>query len=249
MVPFQISPSACTSAPGGVEAVVGVVQRVACRSSSRGSRSRCCRWRRRRRPRRCRRCCSRGELVLAGDQVAPRLAHRAALLGGDALVGAGDHAVADGVGVLVADDAHVEAAVGARGVEGAGDRLEEVLVGDAGRAVLERDLVGVVAAEEARAAAGDGAGLGVADLLVAGDAAAAAVVELQVVVLLGEAEVVGVVVHPVVRDEQVVDRGVDVVAAGHELRGVAPAVVPGVGELRRCSRGSGRPAPGPCRPG
>ena len=34
-------------------------------------------------------------------------------------------------------------------------------------------------------------------------AAAAEVVDLQVVVLLGEAQVVGVVVHPVVRDEQV----------------------------------------------
>ena len=108
-----------------------------------------------------------GELELAGHQVRPGLAHGAALLGGQALVGAADHAVGDGVGVLVADDAHVQAAVGARGVEGAGDGLEEVLVGDAGDAVLQRDLVGVVTTEVRRGAAGEGAGLDVADLRVA----------------------------------------------------------------------------------
>ena len=109
----------------------------------------------------------------------------------------------DRVGVLVADDAHVEPAVGARGVERAGDRLEQVLVGDARNAVLERDLVGVVATQVRRLTAGERAGLHVADLGVAVDASAADVVELEVVVPLGEAEGVGVVVHPVVGDEQV----------------------------------------------
>ena len=164
------------------------------------------------------------EHVLAGRQVAPRLAHRTALLGRDALVGPADHPVADRVGVLVADDAHVQATVGARCVERAGDRLEEVLVRDAGRAVLERDLVGVVATEVRRLAAGQGAGLGVADLLVAVDATAAQVVELHVVVGLGEAQVVGVVVHPVVGHEEVRDGRVDVRAARGELgRGRSPS--------------------------
>ena len=176
------------------------------------------------------------EQVLAGRQVTPGLAHRAALLGGDALVGPADHPVADRVGVLVADDAHVEAAVGAGGVERAGERLEEVLVGDAGDAVLQRDLVGVVAAEERRLAAGEGTGLHVADLgvVAAGRVVVAAeVVDLQVVVLLGEAEVVGEVVHPVVGDEQVGHRGVDVVARRVQLRRVALGVVPRVGEVGR----------------
>ena len=59
---------------------------------------------------------------------------------------------------------------------------------------------------------------------------AAEVVLLEVVVALGEAEAVAVVVHPVVRDEQVRDREVDVVAARAQLGRVALGVVPGVGE-------------------
>ena len=69
-----------------------------------------------------------------------------------------------GVRVLVAEDADVQVAVDARRVERARDRLEEVLVGDRRDAVLERDLVGVVAALEARLAAGERAGLDVAEL-------------------------------------------------------------------------------------
>ena len=139
------------------------------------------------------------------------------------------------MGVLVADDAHVQAAVGAGGVEGARDRLEEVLVRDARYAVLQGDLVGVVAAggdaglvEHGR---GEGAGLDVAGLLVGRDAALAEVVQLHVVVRLGEAEVVAVVVHPVVGHEQVAGHVVDVVAAGHEVGRVAGRLVPGIGEL------------------
>ena len=182
------------------------------------------------------------EHVLAGDQVAPRLAHRAALLGGDALVGAADHAVGDRVGVLVADDAHVERAVGARGVERAGDRLEEVLVGDAGDAVLQGDLVGVVPTEVRRGAAGQRAGLDVADLRVvrAGRVGVPAqVVLLEVVVALGEAEPVAVVVHPVVRHEEVGGREVDVVATGAQLGRVALRVVPGVRERVEVLPGGG----------
>ena len=183
------------------------------------------------------------ELVLSGGQVAPRLAHRATLLGADALVRASDHPVGDGVGVFVADDAHVQRTVGAGRVERSGGRLEEVLVGDAGDAVLQGDLVGVVAAGgdtgglEDRA--GQGAGLHVADLGVGGDTAAAEVVELQVVVRLGEAEVVAVVVHPVVRDEQVAGHEVDVVAARHQVGRVALRLVPGVGELTGVGAGGG----------
>ena len=137
------------------------------------------------------------------------------------------------MGVLVADDRHVRRPVGAGAVEGAGDRLEQVLVRDAGDAVLQRDLVGVVAALVRRRTAVERAGLDVADLgvvLPRRVRVAAQVVELQVVVLLGEPEVVGEVVHPVVRHEQVRGRRVDVVARRVQLGRVALGVVPRVGE-------------------
>ena len=53
--------------------------------------------------------------------------------------------------------------------------------------------------------------------MVATDAPAGEVVDLQVVPALGEAQVVGEVVHPVVGDEEVADGGVDVVASGLQL--------------------------------
>src|SRR4051794_6797817 len=64
--------------------------------------------------------------------------------------------------------------------------------------------------------AADPAGLGVALLQVVAEPAPPVVVVLHVPGLLGEAEVVGPVVHPVVQGEEVGPRRVDVVA----LRGV-----------------------------
>ena len=149
--------------------------------------------------------------VLGEDQVRPALG--LALGGTGAGVGTGDHPVADRVAVLVRDHRHVVGTVGAGGVERAGERLPEVLVGDRRDAVLQRQLVGVVAAVE-----GTPAGLRVADLgvVLPRRGGVAEVGHLHVGVQLGEPEVVAPVVHPVVADEEVGHRGVVVVAAaGH----------------------------------
>src|SRR6266545_584185 len=172
--------------------------------------------------------------VLHGVQVGPGLAHGPGLRPSQPDVRPTDHAVADGVGVLVADHRHVVVTVDARRVEGGGDRLPQVHVGDRGDAVRRGDLVGVVAGGEVRRPADDAAGLRVALLGVGLGAAEPEVGLLQVEGLLGEAEEVRPVVHAVVHREQVRDRGVEVVAlrAGVHVRAAAllePLVGPWIG--------------------
>ena len=105
-------------------------------------------------------------------------------------LGTADHPVADGVGVLVADDAHVEAAVDA-GEERAGDRLEEVLVVTPGVPSCSVIWLALSRPEVRRLAAAQRAGLGVPDSGVVVGAAAAEVVELVGCSLLEGLQVVG----------------------------------------------------------
>ena len=165
------------------------------------------------------------EQVLGRGQVAPGLAHRAALEAADAGVRTGDHPVGDRVRVLVPDHGHVVVAVDARRVRRAGLRLPEEHVRGRRQAVARRALVGVVPAAAQRV------GLRPALLGVAAEAVAGDVDLLQVPGRLGEAEQRGEVVHPVVHGEQVRGRRVRVVALRRGERGrVAAGDVPLVGE-------------------
>src|SRR3954453_23527761 len=139
--------------------------------------------------------------------------------------------------VFVPEDREVVRAVRAWRIERAGNGLEQVLVGDARNTVLERDLIGVVTAPEARVATIDRTGLEITDLRIAFAArvrtrlAVAEVRLLHVPGLLSEAQEVREVVHPVVADKQVDDRRVDVVASRRsEVRRVALARIPLVRE-------------------
>src|SRR4029453_16837678 len=151
------------------------------------------------------------------------------------------------VGVLVADHRHVVVAVHARRVEGAGDRLPQVHVGDRGAPVGRRVVLGVVTGGEVGRPADDPAGLRVALLGVVLGAAQPEVGLLQVEGLLGEAEVIRPVVHAVVHREQVRDGGVEVVAlrAGVHRR-VAALLEPLVGprvDVAAVGAGGGRVDP------
>ncbi len=169
-------------------------------------------------------------------QVRPALSHGSALVATEPVVRV-DHPVLDQVAVLVGDDGHVEVAVDAGRVGRTADGLPQVHVGDGGDAVVQGDLVGVVAAQVAGGSSADRTRLRIAHLRIVLpiDAGGAQVPELGVAVGLGETQEVGPVVHPVVLGEQVGDGGVDVVVRKEAT---------GMGQHRRIAA-RGLPSVGP----
>ena len=158
--------------------------------------------------------------LLDRHQVAGRLAHRARVVAG-AAVALADHAVLDHVAVLVADHARVEVAVDAGRVERAGDRLPQVHVRDRRTSRRAASTCSRCCAPPRRrpggAAAAPACELPRTGVVLAVRLGQPEVRGLRVPVVLGEAERVRPVVHPVVLDEQVRRGRRDVEAlAGHE---------------------------------
>ena len=115
--------------------------------------------------------------------------------------------------ILVRDDAYVHVTVNTRAVQRCCDRLEEILVCNTGNAVLQGDLVGIVASQiHAVRTTRNRTGLDVSDFWIIFSArlSVAQVVQLQIRVLLGEAQEIRPIVHAVVRHEKLNDGRVNV---------------------------------------
>src|SRR5258707_14491527 len=110
-------------------------------------------------------------------------------------------------------DADINVAINAGTVQRRRDGLEEILVRDAGYAVLLSNLVGIVTSQVHPVwSAGNRPSLDVADfwIVLSGRLGVTEVVQLHVRVLLGKAKKVGKIVHAIVRYEELNDRRVNV---------------------------------------